>query len=215
VNTIYIITEYCSSGELFDYIITKRKINENEACRIFQQLIAGVEYLHKMKIVHRDLKPENLLFDYKKDLKIADFGLSNQYDGLLATPCGSPCYAAPEMVQGKKYEGSAVDIWSCGIILFTMVCGYLPFEDENQERLFIKIAKGSFTIPSHLSPNCRDLLKNILNIDPNKRYHFAQIKQHPWFQAINNTLGMSMYFNSPGLVITEYIIPVINKLIKM
>ena len=162
-NTIYIITEYCSGGELFDYIISKKKLLESEACKIFQQIIAGVEYLHSMKVVHRDLKPENLLFDYKKDVKIADFGLSNYYpeDNLLSTPCGSPCYAAPEMVRGLKYHGSGVDIWSCGIVLFTMICGYLPFEDESQEKLFIKIAKGNFTIPNHVSPHCKDLLKSI------------------------------------------------------
>ena len=151
-KSIYIISEYCSGGELFDYIVSKRKLYEVEACRIYQQLISGLEYLHKQRICHRDLKPENLLFDSRHNLKIADFGLSNDYHkGKLSTPCGSPCYAAPEMVTGKKYSGSSVDIWSSGIVLYTMVCGFLPFEDDNQNILFGKIAKGLFSLPSFLT----------------------------------------------------------------
>ena len=181
-NSIYIITEYCSGGELFDYIVSKRRLPEIEACRIFQQLINGLEYLHKQKICHRDLKPENLLFDSKKNLKIADFGLSNEYlNGKLGTPCGSPCYAAPEMVTGQKYYGDTVDIWSSGIVLYSMVCGYLPFEDDDQTVLFHKIAKGLFTLPGYLSYKCKDLIKNILVTNPKKRYGFDDIKKHPWF----------------------------------
>ena len=170
-STIYIISEYCSGGELFDYIVSKRKLYEVEACRIYQQLISGLEYLHKQRICHRDLKPENLLFDSKHNLKIADFGLSNDYHkGKLSTPCGSPCYAAPEMVTGRKYGGTSVDIWSSGIVLYTMVCGFLPFEDDNQNILFGKIAKGLFSLPSFLSVSCKDLLKKILVTDPKKRF---------------------------------------------
>jgi 5'-AMP-activated protein kinase, catalytic alpha subunit len=180
---------------------------ESEALRIFAQIINGVEYLHKMNVVHRDLKPENLLFDYKKEIKIADFGLSNNYNEghLISTACGSPCYAAPEMLKGKKYEGSSVDIWSCGIILFTMVCGYLPFEDENQEKLFSKIIKGIFKIPHYISPMCRDLLKCILNVDPAKRFSFQEIRLHPWFKDVN-----SENFSQPssGISLKEKIIPV-------
>ena len=207
-TTIYIITEYCSGGELFDYIVSKRKLFEVEACRIFQQLISGLEYLHKQRIVHRDLKPENLLFDSKRNLKIADFGLSNEYKGKLSTPCGSPCYAAPEMVTGKKYNGSSVDIWSSGIVLYTMVCGYLPFEDENQNILFGKIAKGCFSLPTYLSPPCKDLLRRILVTDPNIRYGFEQIKHHPWFTSVNNVMGKNIFFNSPGIFINEDVIPI-------
>ena len=207
-TTIYIITEYCSGGELFDYIVSKRKLFEVEACRIFQQLISGLEYLHKQRIVHRDLKPENLLFDSKRNLKIADFGLSNEYKGKLSTPCGSPCYAAPEMVTGKKYNGSSVDIWSSGIVLYTMVCGYLPFEDENQNILFGKIAKGCFSLPTYLSPPCKDLLRKILVTDPNIRYGFEQIKHHPWFTSVNNVMGKNIFFNSPGIFINEDVIPI-------
>ena len=208
-STIYIISEYCSGGELFDYIVSKRKLYEVEACRIYQQLISGLEYLHKQRICHRDLKPENLLFDSKHILKIADFGLSNDYHkGKLSTPCGSPCYAAPEMVTGKKYNGMSVDIWSSGIVLYTMVCGFLPFEDDNQNILFGKIAKGLFSLPSFLSPSCKDLLKKILVTDPKKRYGFEEIKHHSWFMSVNNVMGKNFFFNSPGVFIEEDVIPI-------
>jgi len=129
-TTIYLIMEYANGGELFDYIDQRKKLTEQEACKFFRQIISGIEYLHKLGISHRDLKPENLLLDHNKDIKIVDFGLSIIFNKseLLSTPCGSPCYAAPEMIQGLKYRGSNVDIWSCGIILYTMIVGYLPFE---------------------------------------------------------------------------------------
>ena len=214
-SSIYIITEYCSGGELFDYIVSKRRLPENEACRIYQQLINGLEYLHKQKICHRDLKPENLLFDSKHNLKIADFGLSNDYlYGKLSTPCGSPCYAAPEMVTGKKYFGDTVDIWSSGIVLFSMVCGYLPFEDDDQTLLFHKIAKGLFTLPSFLSNSCKDLIKKILVTNPKKRYGFEEIKKHPWFMSVNNIGGKNILFSSPGILIDYDVIPIDINIIK-
>ena len=214
-SSIYIITEYCSGGELFDYIVSKRRLQEIEACRIFQQLINGLEYLHKQKICHRDLKPENLLFDSKHNLKIADFGLSNDYIyGKLTTPCGSPCYAAPEMVTGKKYYGDTVDIWSSGIVLYSMVCGYLPFEDDNQSVLFHKIAKGLFSLPTFLSNSCKDLIKNILITNPNKRYGFEDIKKHPWFMSVNSIGGKNIFFISPGILIDYDVIPIDINIIK-
>ena len=214
-SSIYIITEYCSGGELFDYIVSKRRLQEIEACRIFQQLINGLEYIHKQKICHRDLKPENLLFDSKHNLKIADFGLSNDYIfGRLSTPCGSPCYAAPEMVTGRKYYGDTVDIWSSGIVLYSMVCGYLPFEDDNQTVLFHKIAKGLFSLPSFLSNSCKDLIKNILVTNPNKRYGFEEIKKHPWFMSVNNIGGINILFTSPGILIDYDVIPIDVDIIK-
>lgn len=120
--------EYCQK-ELFSYIVKSKRIPEISACAIFQQLLSGIEYLHKIKIVHRDIKPENLLL--KGKLKIVDFGLSNTYSEMLKTACGSPCYAAPEMISGKMYNGLKADLWSCGVVLFVMLCGYLPFEDSN------------------------------------------------------------------------------------
>jgi 5'-AMP-activated protein kinase, catalytic alpha subunit len=128
--------EYVSEGELFELIVKKKRLKEHEACEFFRQLISGVEYLHELGIVHRDLKPENLLIDFNRTLKVVDFGLSNTYkqstrsfdlEETLKTACGSPCYAAPEMIAGKKYQGLNADIWSCGVVLFAMVCGYLPF----------------------------------------------------------------------------------------
>jgi 5'-AMP-activated protein kinase catalytic alpha subunit len=202
-SNLYLIMEYSSGGELFDYIVLKRRLNELEACKFFQQIISGVEYLHKLHIVHRDLKPENLLLDYNKNIKIVDFGLSNIYGKgeLLKTPCGSPCYAAPEMISGKKYSGLMVDIWSCGIILFGMVCGYLPFDDQNNEVLYKKIANGDYKIPSFVSDKVKDLIKRILNTDPSKRFTIQQIKNHSWFNLMNPTIN-------EGLLLHIYRIPV-------
>ena len=137
-TTLYLILEYASGGELFDFIVKKGKIEESLAAKFLQQLISGVEYLHKLNIVHRDLKPENLLLDDDCNIKIVDFGLSNFYKQgtLLKTACGSPCYAAPEMIAGKSYNGLKVDIWSCGVILFALLAGYLPFEDQNTKKLY-------------------------------------------------------------------------------
>jgi len=133
--------------------------------------------LHKLNIVHRDLKPENLLLDHNKVIKIVDFGLSNTYKAsqLLKTACGSPCYAAPEMIAGKRYHGSNVDIWSTGVILFALVCGYLPFEDPNTAKLYKKILSGEFIIPKFVSEDCKDLMKSILNTDPEKRFKAEDI----------------------------------------
>jgi len=150
---LYLIMEYAQGGEVFDYIVDHHRVKEPEACSFFHQIIDGVEYLHKLNIVHRDLKPENLLLTKDKVIKIVDFGLSNTYKPgeTLKTACGSPCYAAPEMIQGKRYHGSHVDIWSCGVILYALVCGYLPFEDPNTNNLYKKIISGEFKMPKFLS----------------------------------------------------------------
>lgn len=152
--------------------MANQRVKEPEACNFFNQIIAGVEYLHKLNIVHRDLKPENLLLTHDKYIKIVDFGLSNTYKTgeTLKTACGSPCYAAPEMIAGKRYFGSQVDIWSCGVILYALICGYLPFEDPNTTNLYKKILGGDFKIPKFLSVDAQDILKKILNTDPEKRY---------------------------------------------
>lgn len=152
--------------------MANQRVKEPEACNFFNQIIAGVEYLHKLNIVHRDLKPENLLLTHDKYIKIVDFGLSNTYKTgeTLKTACGSPCYAAPEMIAGKRYFGSQVDIWSCGVILYALICGYLPFEDPNTTNLYKKILNGDFKIPKFLSVDAQDILKKILNTDPEKRY---------------------------------------------
>ena len=201
---LFIVMEYISGKELFDYIIHKKHLDDLESCKFYQQIISGIEYLGQTKVAHRDLKPENLLLDSKKNIKIVDFGLSNTYfqDELLTTACGSPCYAAPEMLSGEKYNGVNIDIWSSGIVLYAMLCGYLPFEDNNNPKLYKKIIKGEFETPDFLSPYAIDLLHRILNVDPEKRYTIEQIKEHPWFNQINPKLNMSK-----GLLIDYYIVP--------
>lgn len=188
--TIYLIMEYCQGKELYEHIVKSKRLPELEAANYFRQLISGVEYLHKLGIIHRDLKPENLLLDTKGNIKIIDFGLSNFFskNQMLKTSCGSPCYAAPEMISGKKYKCPNVDIWSCGIVLYAMVCGFLPFEDNNNDILYKKIIDGKFSVPSFVSDPCRDLIKKILVVDPNKRYTIANIKTHPWFNYKTSSL---------------------------
>jgi 5'-AMP-activated protein kinase catalytic alpha subunit len=202
-STIFLIMEYVNGGELFEYICLKQRLIETEACKFYQDIISGIEYLHKQGIVHRDLKPENLLLTNKKEIKIVDFGLSNIYKKgeLLKTPCGSPCYAAPEMILGNRYNGLFVDIWSSGIILFSMVFGFLPFDEPCQDILYKKITKGNFNLPKYGSDILKDLLKKILTTDPQKRITLEQIKNHPWFNLIKPKLFQGIY-------IKKYIIPV-------
>ena len=185
--------ELAEAGELFKYIVSKHRLSENEACKYLGQILSGVEYLQQIRVVHRDLKPENLLLDHKKNIKIVDFGLSNLYQQgeTLKTACGSPCYAAPEMIAGKRYNGAQVDIWSCGVILFAMVCGHLPFEDPNTANLYKKILAGEFKLPNYLSAEACDLLKKILVTEPEKRYTIERIRSHPWF--LKNCLQGEVY----------------------
>ena len=182
-HDIYVVMEYVKSGELFDYIVEKGRLGENEARHFFQQIVSGVEYCHRNMVVHRDLKPENLLLDAKSNVKIADFGLSNvMRDGhFLKTSCGSPNYAAPEVISGKLYSGPEVDVWSCGVILYALLCGSLPFDDESIPNLFKKIKGGVYTLPSHLSSGARDLIARALLVDPLKRVTVSEIRAHPWF----------------------------------
>ncbi|CAM6039657.1 unnamed protein product [Sphagnum compactum] len=185
-SDIYVVMEYVESGDLFDYIVLNGRLPEEEARHFFQQLIAGVEYCHRNRVVHRDLKPENLLLDAKRrSVKIADFGLSNiMRDGqFLKTSCGSPNYAAPEVIQRRYYAGPEVDVWSCGVILYAMLCGILPFDDENISNLYQKITDGIYTLPCHLSIQARDLITRILKADPLHRITIPEIRCHPWFQV--------------------------------
>ncbi|GER45334.1 protein kinase [Striga asiatica] len=184
-SDIYVVMEYVKSGELFDHIVEKGRLHEEEARMFFQQIISGVEYCHRNMVVHRDLKPENLLLDSKHNVKIADFGLSNiMRDGhFLKTSCGSPNYAAPEVISGKLYAGPEVDVWSCGVILYALLCGTLPFDDENIPNLFKKIKGGIYTLPSHLSASARDLIPRMLIVDPMKRMTIPEVRAHPWFAS--------------------------------
>eukprot|EP00960_Hanusia_phi_P026118 746082-Hanusia_phi.AAC.2 len=194
---IYVIMEYVSGGELFDYIVAKGRLSEEEARRFFQQIIAGVEYCHKYMVVHRDLKPENLLLDASLNVKIADFGLSNMMkDGaFLKTSCGSPNYAAPEVISGQLYAGSEVDMWSCGVILYALLCGNLPFDDENIANLFKKIKGGVYSMPGYLSEGCRDLIPRMLVVDPLMRISVSQLRQHSWFLT-----NLPSYLSAPAEV---------------
>ncbi|XP_056017235.1 5'-AMP-activated protein kinase catalytic subunit alpha-2-like isoform X4 [Ostrea edulis] len=181
---IFMVMEYVAGGELFDYIVKHGKLKEPEARRFFQQIISGVDYCHRHMVVHRDLKPENLLLDINLNVKIADFGLSNMmHDGeFLRTSCGSPNYAAPEVISGKLYAGPEVDIWSCGVILYALLCGTLPFDDEHVPTLFRKIKSGIFAVPDYLNKEVVSLLCLMLQVDPLKRASITQIREHDWFQ---------------------------------
>ena len=210
-TSISLIMEYSSGKDLFDYLAAKKRLSEMEACGLFQQLISGLDYLHKLKVAHRDLKPENLLLDHEhKNIKLVDFGLSNIYHSneLLSTSCGSPSYAAPEMLNSKEYDGSKVDIWSSGIILFAMICGYLPFEDKDKDNLYKKIQAGVFSIPSFVSEQARDLIQRILVTDPTKRMTIHHIKNHPWFNLINPKINVN-----EGLLIKVVVIPIDEDLV--
>lgn len=168
----YLLLEYVEGGELFDYLVSKGRLDLSEAISYFRQIISGVHYCHKFHIAHRDLKPENLLLDKDKNIKIADFGMAAlEYDGtaFLETSCGSPHYASPEVVAGKQYHGSASDIWSCGVVLFALLTGRLPFDHENMGELLRRVKSGKFEMPRSIPPEAKDLLSKILKVDPAQR----------------------------------------------
>ena len=179
-ENFYIIMEYCEKGELFDYIVKKHRLSTQESLLFFYQLINGVEYLHSQGIAHRDLKPENLLLTKNLTLKIIDFGLSSKFNGinLLSTKCGSPSYASPEIIKGNCYDGFKTDVWCCGIILYVLFCGYLPFEGENNKELFKNILEGKIEFPAHLNRDVKDLILKILNSNPDERIGIKEIKEN-------------------------------------
>ncbi|CAE6534730.1 unnamed protein product [Rhizoctonia solani] len=201
---IGIVLEYASGGELFDHILAHRFLRERDACKLFAQLISGVSYIHQKKIVHRDLKLENLLLDRNRNVIITDFGFANRFehrpDDLMQTSCGSPCYAAPELVISEgEYVGSAVDIWSCGVILYAMLAGYLPFDDDpnnpdgdNINLLYKYIVTTPLTFPEYVSEAARDLLGRMLVPDPKHRADLATIMAHPWLQPYSAQFQLSV-----------------------
>ena len=195
-KNFYLVMEYAPGGELFNYIVKNEKIDENESSYFFSQIIHGIEEIHKKKICHRDIKPENLLLTTNKIIKIIDFGLSNEYEKFLSTPCGSPCYASPEMIHGVKYNGLSVDLWASGIILYAMVCGYLPFDDKNNEKLFQKILQCKVEFPpseeTKISSECKDLILKILTPNPSKRIKLDEIKSHPFMKFGNEKYRASI-----------------------
>ncbi|XP_075398363.1 serine/threonine-protein kinase SIK1 isoform X1 [Tenrec ecaudatus] len=184
-DMLYIVTEFAKNGEMFDYLTSNGHLSEEEARKKFWQILSAVEYCHSHHIVHRDLKTENLLLDSNMDIKLADFGFGNFYKPgeALSTWCGSPPYAAPEVFEGKEYEGPQLDIWSLGVVLYVLVCGSLPFDGPNLPTLRQRVLEGRFRIPFFMSQDCESLIRRMLVVDPAKRITIDQIKQHRWIQA--------------------------------
>uniref|UniRef100_A0A674PHK1 non-specific serine/threonine protein kinase n=1 Tax=Takifugu rubripes TaxID=31033 RepID=A0A674PHK1_TAKRU len=181
-KTLYLIMEYASGGEVFDYLVAHGRMKEKEARAKFRQIVSAVHYCHQKNIVHRDLKAENLLLDADSNIKIADFGFSNEFSvgSKLDTFCGSPPYAAPELFQGKKYDGPEVDIWSLGVILYTLVSGSLPFDGQNLKELRERVLRGKYRIPFYMSTDCEGILRRFLVLNPAKRCSLEQIMKDKW-----------------------------------
>lgn len=167
---------------MFDYLVAHGRMKEKEARAKFRQIVSAVQYLHQKHIVHRDLKAENLLLDSDMNIKIADFGFSNEFTpgSKLDTFCGSPPYAAPELFQGKKYDGPEVDVWSLGVILYTLVSGSLPFDGQNLKELRERVLRGKYRIPFYMSTDCENLLKKFLVLNPTKRASLETIMKDKW-----------------------------------
>ncbi|XP_069990847.1 MAP/microtubule affinity-regulating kinase 3 isoform X37 [Penaeus vannamei] len=181
-RTLYLVMEYASGGEVFDYLVFHGRMKEKEARAKFRQIVSAVQYCHQKKIIHRDLKAENLLLDSEMVIKIADFGFSNEFTpgNKLDTFCGSPPYAAPELFQGKKYDGPEVDVWSLGVILYTLVSGSLPFDGSNLKELRERVLRGKYRIPFYMSTDCENLLKKFLVLNPARRASLETIMKDRW-----------------------------------
>ncbi|KAM6932378.1 MAP/microtubule affinity-regulating kinase 4 isoform 2-T2 [Lycodopsis pacificus] len=184
-KTLYLIMEYASGGEVFDYLVAHGRMKEKEARAKFRQIVSAVHYCHLKNIVHRDLKAENLLLDADANIKIADFGFSNEFTAgsKLDTFCGSPPYAAPELFQGKKYDGPEVDIWSLGVILYTLVSGSLPFDGQNLKELRERVLRGKYRVPFYMSTDCEGILRRFLVLNPAKRCSLEQIMKDKWINV--------------------------------
>jgi serine/threonine-protein kinase HSL1 (negative regulator of Swe1 kinase) len=177
----YLILEYVDGGELFDYISCKGALQEEEGVRLFRQIIAGLAYCHRFNICHRDLKPENILLDSDRNIKLADFGMAafQPAGHWLNTSCGSPHYAAPEIIHGQRYRGDRADIWSCGIILYALLTGFLPFDGGDIPSTLRLVKKGEYELPPWLTDEARDLIQCILQNCPEDRISIENIFQHP------------------------------------
>nr|XP_040019168.1 LOW QUALITY PROTEIN: serine/threonine-protein kinase BRSK2-like [Gasterosteus aculeatus aculeatus] len=185
---LYLVLEHVSGGELFDYLVKKGRLTPKEARKFFRQIISALDFCHSHSICHRDLKPENLLLDEKNNIRIADFGMASLQvgDSLLETSCGSPHYACPEVIRGEKYDGRKADAWSCGVILFALLVGALPFDDDNLRNLLEKVKLGVFHMPHFIPPECQNLLKGMIEVDAGKRFTLEQIQKHTWYLAGKN-----------------------------
>ncbi|CAD5219995.1 unnamed protein product [Bursaphelenchus xylophilus] len=179
---LYLLLEHVSGGELFDYLVRKGRLTSKEARKFFRQIISALDFCHAHNICHRDLKPENLLLDERNNIKVADFGMASlQVEGsMLETSCGSPHYACPEVIRGEKYDGRKADVWSCGVILYALLVGALPFDDDNLRNLLEKVKKGVFHIPQFVPPDCQSLLRGMIEVDPQRRMSLAEVFRHPW-----------------------------------
>ncbi|XP_037936868.1 serine/threonine-protein kinase BRSK1 isoform X2 [Teleopsis dalmanni] len=182
---LYLILEHVSGGELFDYLVKKGRLTPKEARKFFRQIISALDFCHSHSICHRDLKPENLLLDEKNNIKIADFGMASLQPAgsMLETSCGSPHYACPEVIRGEKYDGRRADVWSCGVILYALLVGALPFDDDNLRQLLEKVKRGVFHIPHFVPPDCQSLLRGMIEVNPERRLTLAEINRHPWVTA--------------------------------
>ncbi|XP_041941146.1 serine/threonine-protein kinase BRSK2 isoform X3 [Alosa alosa] len=185
---LYLVLEHVSGGELFDYLVKKGRLTPKEARKFFKQIISALDFCHSHSICHRDLKPENLLLDEKNNIRIADFGMASLQvgDSLLETSCGSPHYACPEVIRGEKYDGRRADVWSCGVILFALLVGALPFDHDNLRQLLEKVKSGVFHMPHFIPPDCQALLKGMIEVDPEKRLSLEAIQKHAWYQGGRN-----------------------------
>uniref|UniRef100_A0A8C4EDT4 Protein kinase domain-containing protein n=1 Tax=Dicentrarchus labrax TaxID=13489 RepID=A0A8C4EDT4_DICLA len=180
---LYLVLEHVSGGELFDYLVKKGRLTPKEARKFFRQIMSALDFCHSHSICHRDLKPENLLLDEKNNIRIADFGMASLQvgDSLLETSCGSPHYACPEVIRGEKYDGRKADVWSCGVILFALLVGALPFDDDNLRNLLEKVKLGVFHMPHFIPPDCQNLLRGMIEVDASKRLTLEQIQKHTWY----------------------------------
>uniref|UniRef100_A0A3P9LTU9 Serine/threonine-protein kinase BRSK2 n=1 Tax=Oryzias latipes TaxID=8090 RepID=A0A3P9LTU9_ORYLA len=185
---LYLVLEHVSGGELFDYLVKKGRLTPKEARKFFRQIISALDFCHSHSICHRDLKPENLLLDEKNNIRIADFGMASLQvgDSLLETSCGSPHYACPEVIRGEKYDGRKADAWSCGVILFALLVGALPFDDDNLRNLLEKVKLGVFHMPHFIPPDCQNLLRGMIEVDASKRLTLEQIQKHSWYLGGKN-----------------------------
>ncbi|KAL4346095.1 hypothetical protein AHAS_Ahas11G0344100 [Arachis hypogaea] len=182
---IYIVMEYVSGGQVLDKMSYEKKLNEHVARKLFQQLIDAMDYCHNKGVYHRDLKPENLLLDSKGNLKVSDFGLSalQKPNDVLNTRCGSPCYVAPELILSKGYDGASADVWSCGVILFELLAGFLPFDDHNLMNLYEKICRAAYKCPPWFTQSQKKLIAKIFVPRPGKRITIPDIIEDEWFQT--------------------------------
>lgn len=216
-SNIFLVLEFIQGGELFDKIVRAGRFTEEVARKYFRQLVGAIAYCHKQEVVHRDLKPENLLLDKEENLKISDFGLSNfartddlpadasAVDRLLHTTCGTPNYVAPEVLADQGYDGKTADTWSIGVILYVLLAGFLPFDEPTMVSLFKKIQSGDYSFPSWFTASARDLISNILVVDPLQRFDLAQISEHPWFnKGYENEISMAEQMAAePQIEVTE------------